>query len=61
MRRDFTEWEKYLDLNKAIQVQEDITVIITEAHIAAGQGEVPFTHGATVAVVTLDTPPETKR
>lgn len=38
-------WEEYSKLENALRAKEDISIIITELHIAAGLGDYPFEHG----------------
>lgn len=52
-----TEWEKYCNLEQAKRAKEDITKIIIKVNVAAGLGNQPFKHGATVAISKLRKPP----
>jgi len=46
-------WEEYCNLENAKKAKDDISLIITELHIAAGLGDYPFIHGAGIGSLTI--------
>ena len=48
-----TEWEEFTTLDNAERMRADIKAIVKELHVAAGLGDYPFVHGATVSSLSL--------
>ena len=48
-----TQWEEYATLENAERVRSDVSAIVKELHVAAGLGDHPFIHGATVSGISL--------
>lgn len=50
------DWEEYCNLDNAKRAKEDVSLIITELHKAAGLGDYPFIHGAAIGFVSIKSP-----
>lgn len=48
-----TDWEEFCTHENAVRVRDDIAAIVGELHKAAGLGDHPFMHGATMSSVSI--------